>query len=102
MKNYRELNISGMQYMPDEVRITNPKILMSNNGQIWCDWSEFYYAAKGESGELICTKTSLKSVIDNIIAWSNQIGTSTGSSTTTTGDVGTSGYYIDEDDVNIT
>ena len=98
----RELNISGMQYMPDEVRITNPKILMSNNGQIWCDWSEFYYAAKGESGELICTKTSLKSVIDNIIAWSNQIGTSTGSSTTTTGDVGTSGYYIDEDDVNRT
>ena len=60
-------------------------------------------SSKYENNDLLSNEhryNMLKSVIDNIIAWSNQIGTSTGSSTTTTGDVGTSGYYIDEDDIN--
>lgn len=39
----RQLSISDMSLIPDEIRIDTPTIIMSNSGTLWCDWSKFKY-----------------------------------------------------------
>jgi hypothetical protein len=65
----KPLNISGLQYMPDEVRISEPSIVMSRNGQIWCDWSSFFLAFK-QDGVYQYTTFSLMDFVSSISSWS--------------------------------
>lgn len=100
----KKLDISSLQYLPDEVRIINPNILMTTSGQIWCDWEEFYYAKKNEDGSLGYTTFSLKTFMDKIEKWIEELKGSlsnfgSGSSSSSSG-YGTTGYYIDEADVD--
>lgn len=90
----KKLDISSLQYVPDEVRINNPSIMMSNTGQIWCDWNSFYCAYKDVDGTLKYTSYSLMDLINAIEEWSEE---NSGSSDST---VNQAGYYIDEADVD--
>ena len=96
----KKLDISSLQYMPDEVRINNPNILMTTSGQIWCNWDEFYYAEKTENGSLEYTTFSLKDLMDRIKDWIQQLGASVSGSGSGSSGYGVSGYYIDESDVD--
>lgn len=83
-----KLNISGLQYMPDEVRIMNPTILMSNTGQIWCDWTQFYCAFE-KDGIMNYTSFSLMDFMNAMKNWSNTVSG--------VDNVPIEGMYLDED-----
>lgn len=58
----QSLKIDGFKYLPDEISITNPTIVMSNEGSIWCNWRKFYNLT--EDGQL--GNTSLYDVVTNV------------------------------------
>lgn len=90
----KELDVSGLSYLPDEIRVQNPAIVMSNSGQIWCDWDQFFCAYRDpETGILSPTQTSLLHIFKTIESWSRSSGSSNGTTTV-------SGYFIDEADVD--
>ena len=90
----KPLNISGLQYMPDEVKISDPSIVMSRNGQIWCDWNQFYLAYKS-NGVYQYTTFSLMDFVNAIQSWS---GAASGGGSSGTAAV--AGYYFDDPPVS--
>ena len=36
------LNVPGFAYIPDEVKITEPSLIMSNDGNMWVSWEKFF------------------------------------------------------------
>ena len=88
----KKLDISGLQYMPDEVRINNPSIVMSRNGQIWCDWSSFFLAYN-DNGTYQYTTFSLMDFVNAIQNWS---GSSSSSNSSGTDTAAVAGYYIED------
>lgn len=95
VKDYygKNLNISGLEYLPDEIRIFNPSIMMSNNGQVWSDWGQFYCAYRNEDGTMQYTSYSLLDLINDIKKWSTSV------SEPSTGTFPVEGIYINEDDI---
>ena len=59
----KALDISSLSYLPDEVRINDPAFILTNAGQIWCDWDNFF-GIVDKDGTKGFTTTSLKSVLD--------------------------------------
>lgn len=90
----KNLNIGSLSYMPDEVRISNPSIVMSRNGQIWCDWSSFYLAYK-ENGVYKYTTFSLMDFVNAIQNWTGTITSST-IDETSADYAEVAGYYFDD------
>jgi hypothetical protein len=79
----RELNVSDMSLVPDEIRIDTPTIIMSNSGTMWCDWSKFKYI-NPDTGNLV--DYSLMTAFNTIETGVNS--SSTGTTVT--------GYYIED------
>lgn len=93
----KKLDINGLSYLPDEIKVYNPSIVMSNSGQIWCDWDQFFYSRRDpQTGILSPTNVSLLQVFEEIQSWSGNLS----STTTQSGNVSISGYFIDEADVD--
>ena len=59
----KALDISSLSYLPDEIRINDPAFILTNAGQIWCDWDNFF-GIVDKDGTKGFTTTSLKSVLD--------------------------------------
>lgn len=78
----RQLSISDMSLIPDEIRIDTPTIIMSNSGTVWCDWSKFKYI-NPNTGNLV--DYSLMDAFDGITSGINDNQTAT-----------TTGWYIED------
>ncbi len=89
-----DLDIASLQYLPDEISIQNPKIIMTNNGQIFCDWYNFFMLGLDDDGNIYFTNYSLGDFYDQAKSSFSSLSGSSGSTT------GVSGYYIDEADVD--
>jgi hypothetical protein len=86
----KPLNISSLSYMPDEVRIANPSIVMSNTGQMWCDWSRFYNTYVDDDGVRQYTLYSLTDLVNEI----NSNLSNLSSGTTSDSSSSVAGWYI--------
>lgn len=79
------LNVPGFAYIPDEVKITEPSLIMSNDGNMWVSWEKFFnLTSDGQLGN-----NSLQSVLNKIQQGIIDSGGSSGS-----GSIQKSGYYI--------
>lgn len=79
------LNVPGFAYIPDEVKITEPSLIMSNDGNMWVSWEKFFnLTSDGQLGN-----NSLQSVLNKIQQGIIDSGGNSGS-----GSIQKSGYYI--------
>lgn len=79
------LNVPGFAYIPDEVKITEPSLIMSNDGNMWVSWEKFFnLTSDGQLGN-----NSLQSVLNKIQQGIIDSGGNSGSSS-----IQKSGYYI--------
>lgn len=84
------LNIPGFAYIPDEVKISSPSMIMSNEGNLWTDWSKFFNKiSDSELGD-----TSLQQFINNIQEGLVNGGGSSSGSGSSSSSIQTSGYYL--------
>lgn len=79
------LNVPGFAYIPDEVKITEPSLIMSNDGNMWVSWEKFFnLTSDGQLGN-----NSLQSVLNKI-----QQGIIDSGGNSDSGSIQKSGYYI--------
>ena len=82
------LNVPGFAYIPDEVKITEPSLIMSNDGNMWVSWEKFFnLTSDGQLGN-----NSLQSVLNKIQQGIVDSGGNSGSGDS--GSIQKSGYYI--------
>lgn len=79
----QKLNLSNIGYLPDKVRISNPNLILTGDGRIYCDWNKFFQLKDGQLQE---SGNSLAQALEAIIA--NSGSTSGGTSSYL------SGYYL--------
>lgn len=89
----KSLDISNLSYMPDEVRINQPSFILTNAGQMWCDWDKFFSITTDENGNWGLTSTSLKNALDEYNNALSAIATNINGYLSSFGG-GNSGYYI--------
>lgn len=78
----QQLNLPNIGYLPDKIRVREPGIIMTNDGNMYCDWDKFFYLQNGAITDLSLMKAlnSIQTNLGNIAG-----GMSTGMA---------SGYYL--------
>lgn len=84
------LNVPGFAYIPDEVKITEPSLIMSNDGNMWVSWEKFFnLTSDGQLGN-----NSLQSVLNKIQQGIIDSGGSSGGSDSGSSSITKAGWYI--------
>lgn len=84
------LNVPGFAYIPDEVKITEPSLIMSNDGNMWVSWEKFFnLTSDGQLGN-----NSLQSVLNKIQQGIIDSGGSSGDSDSGSSSITKAGWYI--------
>lgn len=95
----KSLDIASLSYLPDEIRINQPSLILTNAGQIWCDWDKFFGIVTDENNNWGMTTNSLKSVLDQyndaISSIANNLNNYFSNLTAAYGG-SSNGYYIDD------
>lgn len=88
-KNKSLLDIENMDYLPDEISIIEPSMVVANNGVIISDWEMMYDFTKDSNGHINgITTQSLGELLDKIDSNITSGGSSSDSG------ISQSGYYI--------
>lgn len=92
------LDLNNIGYLPDKIRISNPNLILTGDGRIFCDWNKFYQIKNGQLQE---SGNSLEDILTILASGISSGGTSGGGSSGSGGDTpsgggGTtvSGYYL--------
>lgn len=84
------LNVPGFAYIPDEVKITEPSLIMSNDGNMWVSWEKFFnLTSDGQLGN-----NSLQSVLNKIQQGIIDSGGNSGGSDSGSSSITKAGWYI--------
>lgn len=89
-KNKSLLDIENMDYLPDEISIIEPSMVVANNGVIISDWEMMYDFTKDSNGHINgITTQSLGELLDKMDS-----NISSGGGSSSDSGVSQSGYYI--------
>ena len=86
--NKSNLDIENMDYLPDEISIIDPSMIIANNGTVISDWEQMYDFQKTNGHITAISTQSLGELLSKLDA-----GIISGGTTDTNG-ITTSGYYI--------
>ena len=90
--NKSNLDIESMDYLPDEISIVEPSMVVANNGVIVSDWETMFDFTKDSNGKINGIGVqSLGALLDKL---SLDGGGGGGSSSSSSGEVALDGYYL--------
>ncbi|MCD8210711.1 MAG: hypothetical protein LUC37_04110, partial [Prevotella sp.] len=95
------ININGLDYMPDEIKINNPRLILGSNGYVYCQWDKFFNLIVNSDGTIEFGDNSLLSILNDIQGEVSNVSNTVNNTGSGSSSITTAGYYFDEDEVDV-